>query len=91
MPIILCWFRVVFVVFGFALNLVELQAESVEPAVTFLILALGIAQMLAEDIPGAAESGERGIEFFQVLPDLGGLLFYLQTVQAHHHRHQIGI
>ena len=91
MPIILCWFGFVFAVFGFALNLVELQAESIESAVTFLILTLGIAQVLAEDIPGAAESSERGIEFFQILPDLCSLLFYLQPMQAHHHRHQIGI
>ncbi len=51
---ILRWFGFVFAAFGFALNLVELQAESVESAVTFLILTLGIAQVLAENIPGAA-------------------------------------
>ena len=48
----------------FALYLVELHSEAVELFLAFVVLTIGVSQVLAEDVPGAAEVGKRGIEPF---------------------------
>jgi len=45
----------------FALYLVELQAEAVELFLAFFVLAVGVAQMSAEDFPVAAEVAKRSV------------------------------
>ena len=77
--------------FRFFLYLVEMHSEAVDFLLAFIVLAVGVSQVFAEDIPGAAEVGERGVELFKILPDFGGLLFDLQAVQAHRYRHKIRV
>lgn len=54
----LCWF------FLAGLYLVEVHSEAVELFLAFVILTVGVSQVLAEDVPGAAEVGERSIQPF---------------------------
>ena len=63
--------------FRFFLYLVELHSEAVELFLALVILAVGVPKVFAEDVPGTAEVGERGVELLEILPDFGGLLFDL--------------
>jgi len=48
----------------FGLYLIEVHSETVELFLAFIVLAVGVSKVLAEDVPGAAEVGKRGIESF---------------------------
>ena len=47
-----------FLFFRFFLYLVELHSESVEFFLALIVLAVGVPQVFAEDVPGTAEVGE---------------------------------
>ena len=61
------------------LYLAQLHAEAVELLLGFIVLAVGVSDVLAENLPVAAKVAKRGVELSQVLANFGCLLFYLQA------------